>query len=60
MLVHSLRPGEELQIGDVVVKLGKKSGQVAMLLIDAPKHVTVKMKTDQEDSKKDQKPLTTS
>ena len=36
-----LRPGEEIKVGDTVVKMVHKSGQVACLVIDAPKDVTI-------------------
>lgn len=42
MLKQDLRPGEELQIGDAIVKLVKKSGQVASLVISAPRSVQIK------------------
>ncbi len=36
-----LRPGESLKIGDTVVKLVKKSGQLASLVIIADKSVPI-------------------
>lgn len=37
-----VRPGEIITIGDVRIKLEKKSGQLASLVIDAPKDVQIK------------------
>jgi len=37
-----LRPGQIVQIGDVTVKMVKKSGQIASLVIDAPQYVPIK------------------
>ena len=37
-----LRPGEKLSIGDVVVTMVKKSGQLACLVIEADKAVPIR------------------
>lgn len=37
-----LKPGEQLQIGDVIVTIEKKSGQFARLAVDAPRSTPVK------------------
>jgi sRNA-binding carbon storage regulator CsrA len=37
-----LRPGQSVQIGDVTVKMVKKSGQIASLVIEAPQDVQIK------------------
>ncbi|QRE00598.1 hypothetical protein [Pseudomonas phage Itty13] len=37
-----LRPGQSVQIGDVTVKMVKKSGQIASLVIEAPQDVPIK------------------
>lgn len=42
MLTIDIKPGQRLQIGDTVLILESKSGQVARLVIDAPKDVKVK------------------
>lgn len=59
MIQHNLRIGEELRIGDAVVRMVKKSGQVAALIIDAPPEVKIVITKDQEDSQKRRNPLTT-
>ena len=45
MLKIDLRPGEELQVGDAIVKMVHKSGQLACLVIDAPKETPIKRVT---------------
>ncbi|WP_109217594.1 carbon storage regulator [Klebsiella pneumoniae] len=60
MIQHNLRLGEELRIGDTVVRMVKKSGQVAALVIDAPPEVKIVISKDREDSQKPRNPLTTS
>ncbi len=42
MIKHDLKLGEELWIGETRITLKRKSGQVASLIIDAPKSVTVR------------------
>lgn len=37
-----LRPGETLTIGDVRIKMVKKSGQIASLVVEAEKDVPIK------------------
>lgn len=37
-----IRPGQEITVGGVRIKLEKKSGQLASLVIDAPKDVPIK------------------
>ncbi|NTE96694.1 carbon storage regulator [Agrobacterium tumefaciens] len=41
-----LRPGQSVQIGDVTVKMVKKSGQVACLVIEADKSVPIRRPDD--------------
>lgn len=41
MLKIDLRPGEEIKIGDAIVKMIHKSGQLACLVIAAPKTVPI-------------------
>lgn len=41
-LTIDLKPGEKLQIGDAIVFLEHKSGQLARLVIDADKSIKVK------------------
>lgn len=42
MLKIDLRPGQSLAIGDAIVTLEAKSGQVARLAVVAPKSIPVK------------------
>lgn len=48
MLKIDIRPGETLKIGDAIVKLVHKSGQVACLVIDAPKSVEIQREKAKE------------
>lgn len=41
MLKIDLRPGDEIKVGDATVKMIHKSGQLACLVIDAPKNVPI-------------------
>lgn len=41
-----IKPGQKLQIGDATITLEQKSGQLARLVIDAPKSVTIKKLTE--------------
>lgn len=41
MLKRDLRPGEELKVGDAIIKIVKKSGQIVSLAIDAPADVRI-------------------
>lgn len=43
-----LAPGESMTIGDITVKMVKKSGQRASLVITAPKDVAIKGPREQE------------
>lgn len=42
MLTIDIKPGQKLQIGDTILVMESKSGQVARLVIDAPKSVIIK------------------
>lgn len=42
MIKIDLRYGEHLRIGDAVVRLERKTGQLACLVVDAPKEVPVR------------------
>lgn len=42
MLKIDLKPGQKLQIGDAVITLVQKSGQLASLVVDADKSIPVK------------------
>lgn len=44
MLKRDLKPGEELHIGNAVIKVVKKHGQVVSLAIDAPREVKIEVK----------------
>lgn len=46
MFKHNLKIGEDIWIGDARISLQKKSGQHALIYIDAPQ--TVKIRTSQE------------
>lgn len=46
-----LRPGETVTIGDVTVKLVKKSGQLASLVIEADKTIPIKGPQSQGESR---------
>lgn len=41
MLKRDLRPGEEIKVGDAIIKVVKKSGQIVSLAIDAPPEVRI-------------------
>jgi len=41
VLKRDLRPGEELKVGDAIIKIVKKSGQIVSLAIDAPPEVRI-------------------
>ncbi|MGH2343387.1 hypothetical protein ACRC7T_18130 [Segnochrobactraceae bacterium EtOH-i3] len=43
---NDVRVGESLMIGEIVVTLEKKSGQIARLSVDAPKDIGVKIIRD--------------
>ncbi len=45
-----LRPGQSLMIGEATVKLVKKSGQLACLIIEADKNVIIRRPEDGERS----------
>lgn len=47
MLKRDLKPGEELHIGDAVIKVVKKHGQVVSLAIQAPREVKIEVKGDE-------------
>lgn len=40
-MIVELRDGDVLQIGDATVRLKHKSGQRALLIIDAPRSLTI-------------------
>jgi hypothetical protein len=42
MISIDLKPGQKLQIGDAIVTLEQKSGQLARLVIDADRSIPVK------------------
>ncbi len=44
MLKRDLKPGEELHIGDAVIKVVKKHGQCVSLAIEAPREVKIEVK----------------
>lgn len=41
-LTIDLKPGQQLQVGEATITMESKSGQLARLVIDAPKSVSVK------------------
>lgn len=44
MLKRDLKPGEELHVGDAVIKVVKKHGQIVSLAIQAPREVKIEVK----------------
>lgn len=46
MIKMDLRPGEKLRIGDAVITLEQKSGQLARLVIDADKSIPVRKESE--------------
>ena len=42
MIMHYLKLGEDLWIGETRISLRRKSGQVASLVIDAPPNVKIR------------------
>lgn len=58
--VYDLRPGDELQIGGATVKMVKKSGQIARLVVICPFDVAVTRNKPLEDSKITSDPLSMS
>lgn len=50
MISIDLKPGQKLQIGDAIVTLEQKSGQLARLVIDADKSIPVKKLVDESPS----------
>lgn len=53
MLKMDMRPGEQIKIGDAIVKLVKKSGQVATICIDAARNVHIERVIKEEKPKTD-------
>lgn len=52
VLRHKLKIGEEIWIGDACITLQKKSGQHALIFIEAPPDV--KIRTPQSDDTKEE------
>lgn len=50
MLKLDLKPGQSISIGNAIVTLEKKSGQIATLTIDADKSVPIKRLAQAMDS----------
>jgi len=48
VLKRDLKLGEELHIGDAVVRVVKKYGQTVSLVIDAPKDIKIEVKDGEE------------
>lgn len=48
MFKHDIKVGESIEVGDVVVTIQAKSGQICTLLIDAPPHVPIKTARDRK------------
>jgi hypothetical protein len=46
-LTIDLKPGEKLRIGDAVVQLVQKSGQLARLVVEADRSIPVKKVPDE-------------
>lgn len=47
MLKIDLRPGEKLQIGEAIITMVQKSGQLVSLAIDADRSIPVKKLNDE-------------
>ena len=60
MIKHDLRVGEEMKIGGTTLRMVKKSGQVATILIDAPADVKIEFSKRREDSQNKVNHVTTS
>lgn len=48
MFKHDIKVGESIQVGDAVVTIQAKSGQICTLLIEAPPHVPIKTSRDRK------------
>lgn len=48
MFKHDIKVGESIIVGDAVVTIQAKSGQICTLLIDAPPHVPIKTTKDRK------------
>ena len=54
MLKMDMRPGESIMVGETIIKLIKKSGQVAVLGIEAARSIPIKRVGN--DGKEDDRP----
>lgn len=48
MLKIDVRVGETIKVGDALIRVAEKSGQLASLVIDAPKSVKIERKEPKE------------
>ena len=48
MFKHDIKVGESIKVGDAVVTIQAKSGQICTLLIDAPPDVPIKTARDRK------------
>ena len=48
MFKHDMKVGESIKVGDAVVTIQAKSGQICTLLIDAPPHVPIQTAKDRK------------
>ena len=48
MFKHDIKVGESIKVGDAVVTIQAKSGQICTLLIDAPPHVPIQTTRDRK------------
>ena len=46
MFKHDIKVGESIKVGDAVVTIQAKYGQICTLLIDAPPHVPIQTTRD--------------
>lgn len=48
MFVHDIKVGETIRIGDAVISIHAKSGQVVTLCVDAPREVVIETERDRQ------------
>lgn len=56
MMNIDLRIGERLLVGDTVIRLERKSGQIARLVVDAARDLVVRREADKEVPSKKSEP----
>lgn len=48
MFKHDIKVGETVKIGDAVITIAAKSGQICTLLIDAPRSIVIETERDRQ------------